>query len=110
MHIDQLKKSRFLKREDCDPPITATIDRVEKQNVAPMGEKPEEKWCLFFNDGIKPLVLNSTNGQLIAKVLGSKDSDDWIGEEIELFYDPNVSFAGNPVGGIRVRKPDSVPF
>jgi hypothetical protein len=50
------------------------------------------------------MVLNSTNGQLIARLLGSKNSDDWIGKEIDLYNDPNVTFAGELVGGIRARK------
>lgn len=104
MHIDELKNSRFQKKEDCDPPITVIIDRLDKRNVAELGEKPELKWCLFFRDGIKPMVLNSTNAQLIARLLGSKNSDDWIGKEIELYHDPNVTYAGELVGGIRVRK------
>ena len=104
MHIDELKNSRFLKKEDCDPQIRVTVDRVDKRNVAELGEKPEFKWCLFFRDGIKPMVLNSTNGQLIARIFGSKNSDDWIGKEIEIYHDPNVTFGGELVGGIRVRK------
>jgi hypothetical protein len=103
MHIDELKTSRFLKKEDCEEPLTVTIDHVEKKDVAEMGEAPELKWCLLFRDGIKPMVLNSTNGQLIARALGSKNSEDWVGKQIELFCDPNVIFGGALVGGIRVR-------
>jgi hypothetical protein len=103
MHINELKNSRFLKKEDCGDGISVLIDHVQKINVAPLGEQPEIKWCLFFRDGIRPMVLNSTNGQLIARALGSKDSNDWIGKSIELYSEPNVSFAGELVGGIRVR-------
>jgi hypothetical protein len=106
MTIDELRNSRFLRKEDVDPPVTATIDHVEKVNVAPMGEKPELKWCLFFRkeQGIKPLVLNRTNGELLARALGSRDSADWIGKDIELYADPTVPFGGKLVGGIRVRQ------
>jgi hypothetical protein len=103
MNIDELKTSRFLKKEDCEEPITVTIDHVEKQNVAEMGEPEELKYCLFFRNGTKPIVLNSTNGQLIARALGSKNSDDWVGKQIELYCDSNVTFGGKLVGGIRVR-------
>jgi len=47
--------------------------------------------------------MNSTNGQTIAAITGSEDSDGWIGYQIVLYADPNVSFAGQRVGGIRVR-------
>jgi hypothetical protein len=105
MNINELKTSRFLRKEDCngDTGIDVTIDHVQKMNVAELGEKPEFKWCLFFRDGIKPMVLNSTNGQLIARALGSRESDDWTGKSIQLYNEANVSFAGQLVGGIRVR-------
>jgi hypothetical protein len=102
MNVDELRQSRFLTKQDVEEPLRATIDRVKKQNVAPFGEEPKNKWCVFFDDGIKPLVLNSTNGELIAKVLGSRNTDDWAGKEIEIYFEPNVSFGGKLVGGIRV--------
>jgi hypothetical protein len=103
MNINELKNSRFLKKEDCDPPLTVTIDHVEQQNAAELGEKPEYKFCLFFRGNIKPMVLNPTNGKLIARALGSKESDNWVGKDIELFHDRNVTYGGQLTGGIRVR-------
>jgi hypothetical protein len=53
------------------------------------------------------MVLNSTNAQLIARITGH-DQDierNWIGQPIILFDDPNVSYGGKLVGGIRVRAP-----
>lgn len=105
MKISELKNSRYLTKEDCDPPITVTIKGVKKENVAPADQKPEERYVLLFAEpGVRGLVLNSTNGALIAKYLGSDDSDDWTGKKIVLYHDPSVSFAGKLVGGIRVRK------
>lgn len=51
------------------------------------------------------MVLNSTNGQIIAQITKSEDTDDWKGWKIVLYDDPNVSFGGKLVGGIRVRAP-----
>ena len=51
----------------------------------------------------KPLALNATNGQIIAQITGSDESDDWAGKQVVLFHDPNVSYAGKLMGGIRVR-------
>ncbi len=104
MKISELKQSRFLTKEDCDPPVTVTVAGVEKTNVAPAGEKTDEKYTMLFQEDLKPMVLNSTNGSLIARFLGSDDSDDWIGKQIVLYHDPSVTFAGKLVGGIRVRK------
>ncbi len=51
------------------------------------------------------MVLNNTNAQIIAMILKSEETDDWIGKQIVLYDDPNVSFGGKLVGGIRVRAP-----
>ena len=51
------------------------------------------------------MVLNSTNGQAVAAITGSEETDDWIGRKVVLYDDPNVSFGGKLVGGIRIRAP-----
>jgi|SRR5215831_3116489 len=109
MHISQLKDSKFLKKEDAGKGILVTIDHIETQNVAMAGDPAEERFCLFFREDIKPMVLNNTNGQLIAKIVGSEETDDWHGHQIVLFHDPSVAFAGKIVGGIRVRAPKQQP-
>jgi hypothetical protein len=81
------------------------VTGCEKHNVAMAGADPEHKWCLEFRETDKPLVLNMTNMQLCAKVFGSEDTDDWTGKPIVLYTDPNVSYGGKIVGGIRVRAP-----
>jgi hypothetical protein len=86
------------------------IDTVQKENVAPKGSKPEERCVLYFEDGIKPLVLNATNAKAIADILGTAEADDWHGKEIELHHDPKVEFAGKRIGGIRVREATETPF
>jgi hypothetical protein len=103
MHISDLKKSRYLTKEEAGDGLRLTIDEVRKENVAPSGEKPDQRYVLSFSDHDKPMVLNSTNGQLISRITGSENSDDWQGHEIELYRDDNVSFGGKVVGGIRVR-------
>jgi hypothetical protein len=102
-------ESKFLKKEDVDPPVLATIAGIKRVNVAKEGAEPEMKWSASFEQLDKPLVLNSTNLQIIAQVCGSDDSEEWVGHKIVLFHDPNVSFGGKLVGGIRVRAPKNQP-
>jgi hypothetical protein len=40
----------------------------------------------------------------MSKACGSDDTDDWIGKQIVVFVDENVSFGGELVGGLRIRK------
>jgi hypothetical protein len=104
--IHDLKTSKFLKRDDVGPGVLVTISSVEKVNVAKEGAEPEMKFAITFAELDKPMVLNSTNGQIIAKITGIEDPiESWAGHKIVLYDDPNVSFAGKLVGGIRVRAP-----
>ncbi len=105
MHISALKQSKFLARADVNPPILVTIKALHQENVAKEGEPAEMKYVLAFTDCAKPLVVNSTNAAIIAQILKSEETDDWLGKQIVLFDDPNVSFGGKLVGGIRVRAP-----
>lgn len=105
MHVSELKESKFLRKEDCGAGILVTVHSVSQQNVAKEGAPEEMKWVLHLNEHEKPLVLNSTNGQIIAKITGSEDSDAWTGAELVLYNDPNVSFGGKLVGGVRARAP-----
>lgn len=108
-NINDLKKSNFLKKNDCEPPILVTIKSYEEMNVAKEGVEPELKWALHFEELEKPLVLNSTKGQIIAGITKAEDFDGWIGHKIVLYHDPNIAFGGRLVGGIAVRAPRNQP-
>ena len=109
--ISEMRESKFLKKEDVGRGVLATIAGCQQHNVAMEGASPEHKWCLSFHELDKPLVLNSTNIQLCAQICRSDDTDHWTGKRIVLYTDPNVSYAGKLVGGIRVRapKPSATP-
>lgn len=103
MHVSHLKQSKFLTRADAGRGILVTIKSVFQENVAKEGAPEELKWCIEFDETEKPMVLNSTNGQIIASIIKSEETDDWVGHKIVLYDDPNVSFGGKLVGGIRCR-------
>lgn len=103
--ISEMRESKFLKQTDVGRGVLATITKCDQMNVAMEGAGQELKWCLHFAELEKPLVLNTTNIQLCARICESEDTDLWIGKRLVLFVDPNVSFQGQLVGGIRVRKP-----
>jgi hypothetical protein len=104
MNINQLKESKFLKKEDVGAGALMTITRLTQENVGKEDDQ-DIKWCLHFHEVDKPLVLNSTNIQLIAAITNHQDTDDWIGKKIVLYVDPAVSYGGKIIGGIRVRAP-----
>lgn len=103
--VSEMRESKFVKQSDVGDGLLVTITNVERYNVAAQGAEPEEKWCLEFRELDKPLVLNSTNIQLCAKICASEDTDDWTGKQVVLYVDPTVSYGGKIIGGIRVRAP-----
>ena len=103
--VDDLKSSNFITQKDVEKPMLVCIDHWEKVNVAKEGAEPEMRYALYFKGVDKPMTLNVTNGNIIAAITGSADFDDWINKFIVLYRDPNISFGGKMVGGIRVRAP-----
>lgn len=104
-NIDNMKTSKFLKKSDLgdDDERVLTIAAVDKDNVG-TDENEDLKWVLRFREEPKAMVLNWTNMQLCASVLGSRNTDDWIGKRILVWHDPAVMFKGEMKGGLRIRK------
>jgi len=108
-NINQMVASKYLKTADVPDPVIVTIVGVKQVNMAKDDEAPEMKWAIKFQEFDQPMVLNSTNLHIAAKVLGSNETDDWKGKEIILFTDPSVSFGGQVVGGLRFRGQEKAP-
>jgi hypothetical protein len=103
--LNDLKQSKFLKQSDVPKPLIVTIYSYGEVNVAKEGAEEDMKWALNFKELSKPLILNSTNGQIIAEIAGTDDFDGWLGTKVVLYTDPNVMYAGKRVGGLRIRAP-----
>jgi hypothetical protein len=108
-NISQMVQSKFLKQGDVPDPVIVTVLGVRQVNVAQDNEPPEMKWAIKFKEFDRPMVLNSTNLHVAAKICGSNNTDDWAGKELILYTDPNVSFAGQVVGGLRFRGQEKAP-
>lgn len=101
--IGEMIDSKYLKQSDVEDEILVTVEKVGKANVAKKGDEPEYKWLIRFKEFQKPMILNSTNIKRLAKACDSEDTDEWIGKQAVLYVDPDVEFAGNIVGGLRIR-------
>lgn len=101
--IGEMIESKYLKQTDVEDEITVTVEKVGKANVAKKGDEPEYKWLVRFKEFEKPMVLNSTNIKRLAKACESDDTEGWTGKQVVLYVDPDVEFAGNIVGGLRIR-------
>lgn len=105
MNIDEMKKSRYLKRADVGAGKLLTIREIKKENVALESKPRDDQFVIYFNEEEKGMVLKWTNIQLIARALGTKETSEWAGKQIVLYDDPNVTFGTEIVGGIRCRGP-----
>jgi hypothetical protein len=101
--VNEMLESRFLKQGDIPDEIMVTVEAVAKKNVAREGDDPELKWLVKFVEFKKPMVLNATNIKRLKSACGSDDTDDWRGKKVSLYTDPDVEYAGNITGGLRIR-------
>lgn len=81
---------------------TVTIKEVKREMVFnPSGGGKEECTVAYFNEAIKPLILNTTNCKTISKVWGTPYIEDWKGLRITLRV-KKVSAFGEMVDAVRV--------
>jgi len=75
-------------------------------------------YFLEFVEGVKPMVVNSTNRKTIASIIKiltncsgaeSRNIDNWIGTTIELIFDESVTMMNKRTGGIRVSPISPIP-
>lgn len=104
MKFDDIYPSRYLKADTREVPeegtAVFTIDDVRVETLG-QGKDAQKKPVLYFIETSKALVLNKTNFGLIARALGSDDTDYWTGRSIAL-YSADVQFGGEMTRGIRV--------
>ncbi len=89
----------YLKKEDVDGAITVTLTDVWSEAVLNAGRK---KLVVSFREFEKPLILNKTNIKRFARIFGTGDTKVWRGP-VTIYVEPGVEYAGQVVGGIRVR-------
>jgi hypothetical protein len=102
MKLSDMLQSKYLKKEDVQDEVIATIVKLEKKNVALEDQPPEYKWLLTFEELTKPLILNVTNIRILGKAFG-EETGRWMGQQVILYVDEGVTYAGQLVGGIRLR-------
>jgi len=94
--------SEYLASWDLDADTTVTISKVVAGEVN--GNKGGEKTkrpLVFFTGAKKAMVLNKTNGKLIAGMYGTK-TEDWIDKKITLYVAQCEAFK-ETVDCLRVR-------
>ncbi len=62
----------------------------------------ERKLAVIVDDDVK-VLLNKQNTRNLIECFGTDETDEWIGRSFEAYFDPQVTFGGKRVGGLRVR-------
>jgi hypothetical protein len=94
-------QSKFLRKEDFEEDQVCTIATLKLET---MQQTTDTKWVLYFREHEKGMVLNTTTIRVLESAFGD-DSDMWVGKRVKVYVDPNVSFQGRVVGGLRLRPP-----
>ena len=81
--------------------LIVEIDHAEINEVK-SERGTEEKLCVHFRGGYKPLIINATNGAAIKDALGTARVEQWRGQRLSL-YRERVSAFGKTTMAVRVR-------
>lgn len=108
--VKDMIQSKFLRKEDFDEDRVLTIKTVKLEDMpsSDRGGDATQKWVLYFREESKGMALSITTIRVLEQAYGP-DSDHWIGNKVMVYVDPNVSFGGKIVGGLRLRTPKNRP-
>ena len=82
--------------------LVFTIKHVRQELGAKVAGKKIDANIAYFNEPIKPLVLNATNAGTLRKMTGSGYIENWANIPVQLYIDKNVKMKGDIVGGVRI--------
>ncbi len=125
-NIDCMKyrKATHLAGVDVDAIVTekgsciVTIKEAYYAKGVDVSGNKTDGYFLEFTEDLKPMVVNSTNRKVISNIVKtlkqctpaeSRNISNWVGLQIELYFDPNVKMMGQMMGGIRVKPQSPIP-
>lgn len=79
-----------------------TISHVRQEMNAKVAGKKINANIAYFEESIKPLVLNATNSKTMSKLVGSCFVENWQNVSVQLYIDRDARLMGEVVGGVRV--------
>lgn len=104
MKMSQMFPSKYLSAADLqNQRHVVVIDQIRQEEIGDDGLKP----VVYFQGRNKGLVLNKTNGMMIASLYGD-DTDNWSGRAVEL-YTAMVEFQGRSTPAVRLMGPPNAP-
>jgi hypothetical protein len=108
-HYRKVYKSDHLGIADLEDLIEAksnlvfTVKHVRQEIGKSVAGRKGNFNIAYFNEKIKPLVLNATNAKTLRQLAGgSSFIEDWANIPVQLYIDPSVKMKGETVGGVRI--------
>lgn len=96
-------KSNYMSKEDAgEDGLDLTIKGFAQETVGD-GPDADERTVCYFEQDVKPMVINKTNMHRIGHITGAKTAGEARGKKINVFNDPFVEFGGKMTGGLRIR-------
>ena len=101
--------SQYLKKEDLSDPVDTELLWVKEEKVTAPGKGTKTRLVAHFDGLSKGLVLNSANCEILAEITAIDDPNEWKDVALQLYVDPDVTYGGKKIGGIRIRELVPVP-
>ena len=107
-HFRKVYKSDYLGIADLEEyrdqghNLVFNISHVRQEYGTKVAGKSIDANIAYFAEGIKPLVLNSTNAKTVKLFANSSYIEDWVNIPVQLYIDYNVAMRGETVGGVRI--------
>lgn len=83
--------------------LILTIRKVTQEAVMGADGKKEDCIICYFQENVKPMILNVTNCKTITKLTGTPYIESWSGHKIQIGVEKVKAF-GDVVEALRVRK------
>jgi hypothetical protein len=107
MTRDEVFPSKYLKAADLKgKACVATIEGALYETLKGLDGNETKKIVLHFKNAQKTLPLNVTNFDAVCDVTGCPDTEDWLGQRIEL-YPAKTTMGGKTTDCIRIRRPSA---
>lgn len=86
--------------KDLQPIVT-----IESVTYEAVGQERDKRGVLYFKGKDKGFILNRTNANTITQLFRSGNTDDWIGQSIQL-YGTTTPYGAKVVPCLRVKAPE----
>lgn len=83
-------------------PLVFTIKEVKQEYGVKVAGKKGNHNIAYFQEDIKPMVVNAGNSKILYQMTGSKFVEDWTNIPVRLYIDPTAKFGGEVTGGVRI--------